>query len=125
MSLEINVAKGKESSFTVSLTGSLDSETYMELKKSLEPVLVPSTKNLILNMSGVDYISSSGVGVILETKKMVEKNGGAFLMTNLRPQIKKVFDIMKAIPNMNIFASVEEADAYLSEMQRREREKQA
>ena len=43
-------------------------------------------------------------------------------MTALRPQIKKVFDIMNALPSMNVFASEEEADSYLAEMQKRKQE---
>ena len=38
---------------------------------------------------------------------------------NLQPQIRKVFDIVKAVPVSDVFASVAELDAYLDTMQRK------
>jgi hypothetical protein len=38
---------------------------------------------------------------------------------NLQPQIKKVFDIVNALPSMKIFASVDELDDYLDAIQKR------
>jgi hypothetical protein len=38
---------------------------------------------------------------------------------NLQPQIKKVFDIINALPSMQIFASIEELDEYLDAMQKK------
>ena len=37
---------------------------------------------------------------------------------NLQPQIQKVFDILKAIPSLKVFASIEELDNYLDKMQK-------
>ncbi|MGD2270109.1 MAG: hypothetical protein PVI06_06895 [Desulfobacterales bacterium] len=38
---------------------------------------------------------------------------------NLQPQIKKVFDIINALPSMQIFASIEELDEYLDAIQKK------
>lgn len=123
MTLEVNVDKKGEGTFAVSCFGSVDSITYRELEKTLAPFLIPSTKVLILNMEGVTYISSMGISVVLKTKKAIEENKGSFIMTNLQPQIRVVFEIIKALPNMRIFESMEEADEYLSQIQRKEIEK--
>ena len=37
---------------------------------------------------------------------------------NLQPQIQKVFDILKAIPTLKVFANIEELDNYLDVMQK-------
>jgi hypothetical protein len=42
-------------------------------------------------------------------------------LANLQPPVQKVFDIVRALPAADIFASVEEMDAYLDAMQRRAR----
>jgi anti-anti-sigma regulatory factor len=60
-----------------------------------------------------------GVSAILKAKKTIETEGGSFLMTNLQPQIKRVFEIINALPSVSIFESPEEADRYLAEMQKR------
>jgi hypothetical protein len=38
---------------------------------------------------------------------------------NLQPQIKKVFDILNALPSLKVFASIQELDGYLDAMQTR------
>jgi anti-sigma B factor antagonist len=123
MMLEVNVDKKGEGTFVVSSFGSIDSITYKELEKTMAPLLVSTTKVVVLNMEGVSYISSMGISVILKTKKVVEENGGSFIMTNLQPQIKAVFEVIKALPNMRVFESLKEADEYLSQIQRKEIEK--
>ena len=123
MNLTVNVDKKGEGAFAVSCSGSIDSITYRELEKTLSPLLSVSTKVIILNMEGVNYISSMGISTVLKVKKAVEEAKGSFIMTNLQPQIKVVFEIIKALPNMRIFESMEEADDYLSQIQRKEIEK--
>jgi anti-anti-sigma factor len=71
-------------------------------------------------MEGLVYISSAGLGVIFSAKKNLESHGGKIILANLKPQIKKVFDIVKALPREAIFESMQEVDAYLDAMQKRE-----
>ena len=119
MSLEIKVQKKGEGIYVFSLLGTLDSNTYGDLKLRLKPLLAPTTKALIFDFAGLNYISSMGVSVLFEAKKNIEGQGGSFLMTNLQPQIKRVFEIINALPSVRIFETLEEADAYLTEMQKR------
>ncbi len=123
MKLTVNVDRKGEGAFVAFLSGSLDTITYKELEKTIEPFLVPATKVLIFNMEGLTYISSMGISVLIKTKKAIEEQGGSFIMTNLQPQIKVVFEVIKALPNMRVFESIEEADEYLSQIQRKEIER--
>ena len=119
MSLEIEIQKKDVGVYVVDLIGSLDSNTYKDFEYQLKPILVLSTKALVLNFSNLSYISSMGVSILFSTKKILEERGANFIMTNLQPQIKKVFEIINALPSMLVFGSLEEADAYLTEIQRR------
>ncbi len=53
-----------------------------------------------------------------------EEINAKFGVINLQPQIRKVFDIVKAIPDSSIFASIDELDKYLDSIQRKEKEKE-
>ena len=46
---------------------------------------------------------------------------GRMVFTNLQPQIKKVFDILQAIPTLKVFANLQELDEYLDLMQKKVR----
>jgi anti-anti-sigma factor len=119
MALSVSVTRKEPGVYLIAPIGSLDSDTYATMEHKVHPLLVPETKALIVDMEHVNYISSMGVSVILRTKKEIETLGGSFLLINLQPQIKTVFEIIKALPPEGVFESIEEADRYLAEMQRR------
>ena len=123
MSLEVTVNKKQEGVYVVSCAGSIDSDTSNVLESKIGPVLNPSIKAIIFNMKELNYISSMGVGVIFRTRSFVEENNGKIIMVNLKPQIKKVFQLIKALPSEDIFESVQELDNYLSAMQKKEIER--
>ena len=54
-----------------------------------------------------------------KARKVLAARAGKVLVVNLQPQIRKVFDIVKAVPVSDVFASVAELDAYLDAMQRK------
>ena len=124
MVLKINIAKKQEGMFVVSPAGSIDSDTCADLDAKMKPIMNTSPRVLILNMEGVTYVSSLGIRSVLNAKSAVEKGSGVFMLTGLQPQIKKVFDIVKLLPAMNVFGSVEEADRYFGTIQQREIDKQ-
>jgi anti-anti-sigma factor len=99
--------------------GRLDSESYALLEKKIEYLLnVGQARHMTLDMTGVDYISSMGVRVVLKAHKDLKQRGSQFSLMHLQPQVQKVFEIIKALPSVRIYNSVEELDAYLDEMQK-------
>jgi anti-anti-sigma factor len=113
MGLKIEVKKSAENDpITVSLIGSLDTETYTEFENKINPILTPFTKGIMLNMEGLTYISSIGLASIFRAKQALEKNGSTLALANLQPNVKKIFDAVKVIPE-HIFATLQEADDYL------------
>ena len=120
MALVVNITKKEAGVYFVLLKGSIDSETYQDLDAKLKGIIAQSAKVVVLNMGYVSYISSMGIGVMIKTKKAIEDMRGSFIMTNLQPQIKRVFEVVKALPGMHIFESVEEADDYLDSIQKGE-----
>ena len=123
MALSVKVYEREEGVFVVALVGLLDSSTYEELEEKVTPFLMQTTRALLLDLKGLEYISSMGVSVVLKAKKAIEGFGNSFLMINMQPQIKTVFEIIKALPAIALFENIEEADAYLTEMQRRAKER--
>ena len=120
MSLEVMVVKKEEGVFVVSPTGSVDSDTYLVLEQEVETLLENRPKVVIFDMRGVHYISSSGLGVVFKTKKVLQQNQGKVYLVNLTPPVKKVFDVVNALPEQEVFASVEELDNYLDKIQSEE-----
>ena len=118
MSLKVTIEKKDTGVFMIKLLGPLDTETYPAFEDEVGKILVDSTKAVILNMEGVNYISSMGIGSLFKLSNAVKKLKGSLLLINLQPQIKKVLDTVKAMPEA-MFTSIEEADNYLNEIQKK------
>lgn len=119
MDLKIHIHEPKGDSRRVALVGRLDTHTYDELDRQLAPILSSSVRALVFDLAELEYISSAGIRSIFKARKAIEGRGGKVLVSNLQPQIQKVFDIVKAVPINSIFASTAEADSYLDLMQKR------
>ena len=52
-------------------------------------------------------------------RKVMKSNKGEVLLVNMQPQIEKVFEIIKALPDQRIFKDIEELDSYLDRMQKK------
>jgi anti-anti-sigma factor len=102
----------------VSPIGSIDASTFSVFDEKMDDILKQKPDVIIFDMEFADYLSSSGIRVLLKTKKALKQTDGRMVFMNLQPQIKIVFDILKAIPTLKVFASVEELDNYLDTMQK-------
>jgi anti-sigma B factor antagonist len=119
MPLDVTSREKEPGVFVVSSEGSLDTNTYSILEKQVDSILEGSPKVIIFDMEYLNYISSMGVRVILKARKVLEKHGGNIVLLNLKPHIKRVFDIINALPSEQVFSSVEEMDRYLDRMQKK------
>ena len=124
MSFNVQVESKTEGVYFITLEGRLDTETYPLTEKKLMPLASGQARVMIFNLAKLEYISSMGLRVVLKVRKAIDARKGTLVMTNVQPQIQKVFEIANALPAQSIFASVEEADRYLDRMQNLELEKQ-
>ena len=117
MSLEVVIISEANNCKRISISGELDSRTALDLQRRIDVEIDASVATTIIDFKGLNFLSSAGLRVIFKTKKVMDDINGEFLMVNLQPQIKKVFEIIKAMEGMNIFNSQEEMDDYLASMQ--------
>ncbi len=121
MPLTINQKQASDETLSLELQGSLDSDTAPELDGVLTDSVKPTTRVVALNMAGVTFISSAGLRVVFKTLKLMKSRGGQVSVTQMSKGVRKVFEIVKVMPDLTVFASQAEMDEYLSEIQRRER----
>jgi anti-anti-sigma factor len=119
MSLQIDLLPPGNGSQRVALSGRLDTHSYEDLDEALAPLLNRQLQSLVLDLAGLDYISSAGIRSIFKARKALGGHGGKVLLVNPQAQIQKVLDVVRAVPMNEIFASTAEADAYLDAMQRK------
>ena len=118
MTLNISVKQQAQDAWVVSLEGSLNSDTALAFGERIRPLLNRPGFTLVLDMDGLKYISSAGLREIFKAQKAGKAASGKVLFMRLQPQVRKVFDIINALPSMRVFSSVQEMDDYLDTMQR-------
>lgn len=124
MKIDINSERKSEGIYTVTPFGSIDTDNAREFESKLNPLLSTNTKGIVIDLKNVDYISSIGLGVIFSIKKKLKTQSAPLVLCNPKPQIKKVFEVVKALPLDTIFSSVQEADQYLYKIMNDEIEKE-
>ena len=91
---EINVTFQKNGdTLTVLPEGRLDTATSPLLEAKMNPELT-GIKHLILDFAQVDYISSSGLRLILGAHQSMEENGGDIRLINVNEYIKDVLNLV-------------------------------
>ena len=75
----------------VCLSGELDLKTAGELKATVDPALLgaKTPPTVVLDLSGVNFMDSSGMGAILGRYRTVSQMGGKLAVCSLTPQLRK------------------------------------
>ena len=121
MALKVNTAIRRPGIFVVAPIGSIDAAGNAIFQEKVDSMLKQNPDVIIFDMEYADYINSMGIRVLVKTKKAMKQRGGKIVFINLQPQIKKVFDILNALPSLKVFANIQELDGYLDAMQARSR----
>ena len=75
----------------VEVTGRVDGESAPELERMCHQWITPEDRNLILDFSGLQYISSAGLSSVLSAGKAIDRHGGRLLICCLPARIKQIF----------------------------------
>ena len=75
----------------IEIVGRLDTITAPTLDKNIQED-IGDTKNLVLNMKGLEYISSAGLRVLLGAQKKMQKIG-SMKVTNVCAEVMEVFEM--------------------------------
>lgn len=88
MQIKKSLENGK---VVLGISGRLDTTTAPELEKEMENLL-SEVKELVFDMSELEYISSAGLRVLLKAQKIMNAQG-SMKVTNINESIMEVFEI--------------------------------
>jgi anti-anti-sigma factor len=92
--------------------GRIDHASSDEFAQLLAPHLADCGRGqpaCVLDMAGVDYISSVGLRVLMMASRQVQGQGGRLVIARLTPLVREVFEISRFDKVFDVFASIEEA----------------
>lgn len=93
MSLEIKYEINKENDLEIMPIGEVDIYTSPELKSLIYELIEEKNIDLVINGEKLEYIDSTGLGVLMGIYKKLQEKNLNIQITNLKPNIYKLFDI--------------------------------
>ena len=88
--MTIEIKKNQEETI-LEIVGRLDTITAPALDKTIHED-IPDTKHLVLDITGVEYISSAGLRVLLAAQKKMQKIG-SMKVPGVRQEVMEVFEM--------------------------------
>jgi anti-sigma B factor antagonist len=66
---------------------------------------------LVIDLSGLSFIDSSALGVIVRTHRALQSNGGKLALVNPSPAVARILELVDIAHTIPVYATVEEATA--------------
>lgn len=111
--MEFSISTEREGeSCTIALQGEIDVYTSPRLRQELTEVVDAGCLNLVLDLEGVEFIDSSGLGVLVSALRRVKEQGGTLRLVCTKESILKIFRITGLDKVFPVFMSVDEAQDF-------------
>lgn len=91
------------------IEGEIDINTSPGVKKSFDKLISSKTPKIIINLSKVSYVDSSGLATLVEILKNMRSYGGRLRLSDMSSKIKSLFEITKLEKLFEIVADEKEA----------------
>ncbi len=103
-------AKKKKDVLVVFLKGELDHHTASRVRQYIDDMLEdPTIKNIIIDMKELNFMDSSGIGVLIGRYKVVSKRGGNLGVVHIKPHIHRIFEVSGLYNILKTFEGLQEA----------------
>src|ERR687894_1146099 len=108
MELGIDVRKSNAHAI-VAVKGEIDVYTAPKLREKLIELVSEGSYNVVVNLEGVDFLDSTGLGVLVGALKRVKAHQGSLALVCTQDKILKIFKITGLTKVFPIHASEQEA----------------
>lgn len=108
----MNIAESRrEGNLIVAPDGRIDSLTSSVFDRHLTSVIERGDTNLIIDLTNLEYISSTGLSAFLSAAKKIKAAGGRMALVGLNSRIRLVFEMSGFLRLFPIFPTVDAAFA--------------
>jgi len=106
--MEINEQKTDQCTI-ISISGRLDTTNYNQLETKLMGLIDQHHDRILVECSKMDYISSSGLRILLMALKKINQSKGRFVLCGLQENIQEIFEISGFTSIFEIHRNMEDA----------------
>lgn len=77
----------------IEISGEIDLHRAEELRQALAPAMERRAPEILLDLSEVSYMDSSGLAVLIESYQKARQWGGAFALCGVQKRVRAILDI--------------------------------
>jgi anti-sigma B factor antagonist len=107
--VSVTSAKGQNDVNILKVSGYLDTTTAGELETALYGLLEKANFKIVVDLSGVTYISSAGWGIFIGEIKKIRNNGGDLKLAGMVGDVFEVFQLLEFESILEAYPSIDEA----------------
>ena len=94
----------------VYLQGRLDVHLSADIEKEINKLIKDEPNaHFLLNLSGVEYMSSSGLRIFVSTMRILKESNRKLKLCNMNSAVKKIFEVVELMDMFEIYESEAEA----------------
>jgi len=99
----------KEQPNVLPLEGEIDLHVSSEVAESLRTMIAKRPKLVVIDLTKVTYLDSSGLAILIEGMQKVQEYGGKFALAGVQESVQHIFEIARLDQVFQIFPTVDEA----------------
>ncbi len=96
---------------TFMVEGPLNATTAPAAETTLAGTIDAGASRLVLNLAGVDYISSAGLRVLLTAAKKLSRQNGKLVLCELQPRVREILEMSGLLTMLAVAATEAEAQS--------------
>jgi anti-sigma B factor antagonist len=112
--MDINVDRTDSGVIVVAVSGEVDMNTSPEVRSVLNPLFAEKPRALVIDLSGVNYMDSSGIATLVEGLQWSHRSQIPFRLSGMTDPVKDVFEMARLESLFKIFETREAAMQDLS-----------
>jgi anti-sigma B factor antagonist len=93
----------------VRVQGFVDTNTCLELRKTISQIIEQGQFNLVIDLGAVNYVSSAGWGVFVGEIRNIRENGGDLRIVQMMPDVYEVFEMLEFNRILAYYDNIEES----------------
>lgn len=107
MKLNFNVVN---KTLIVSFYGELDHHTAGEIRSDIDRTYSErNSKDIILDLDSLNFMDSSGIGLVMGRYKLTSQNEGKVYLINVKPRVEKILKMSGILKIVKVYSDLEEA----------------
>lgn len=98
----------------IHFTGKITSDNILDINQKIKSLFESGIYNVILNISELHYLNSTGIAMLLTISKTIEQNSGNLILTQPSPFVQDLLEMTDLLSRFTIRKTIEESRALIA-----------